>query len=100
MVDISQVRGFQWDEGNAHKSQLRHVVTQGEAEQIFLDDSLILSEDIRHSSEEARFHALGRTQDGRRLLIAFTFRDQGRLIRVISTRDMSRSERARYDKEA
>jgi hypothetical protein len=100
MVDIGGVRGFQWDAGNARKSELRHGVTQGEAEQVFLNEPLILSEDTAHSGEEARFQALGRTQDGRRLQIAFTFRNQGRLIRVISARDMSRSERERHDTEA
>ncbi len=100
MLDISRVLGFQWDDGNAHKSEQRHGVTQGEAEQMFLNDPLILLEDTVHSGDESRFHALGRTQDGRKLLIAFTFRDQGRLIRVISARDMNRSERIRYDKEA
>jgi uncharacterized protein len=41
-------------------------------------------------------HALGRTDKGRRLHIAFTLRGAGTRIRVISARDMSRKERARY----
>jgi uncharacterized DUF497 family protein len=41
--------------------------------------------------------ALGRTIDGRRLHITFTLRGDGKLIRVISARDMHRKERAHYE---
>jgi uncharacterized protein len=53
-----------------------------------------------YSLHEPRLHALGRTDEGRRLHITFTLRAEGSLIRVISARDMSRRERARYDEEA
>ena len=49
---------------------------------------------------EPRFQALGVTDQGRRLHITFTLRGGGDLIRVISARDMSRKERARYAQEA
>jgi uncharacterized protein len=53
-----------------------------------------------YSLQEPRLHALGRTDEGRRLHITFTLRAEASLIRVISARDMSRRERARYDEEA
>jgi hypothetical protein len=37
------------------------------------------------------------TIDGRRLHVTFTLRDGGKLIRVISARDMHRKERAHYE---
>lgn len=46
---------------------------------------------------EPRFHALGKTHEGRRLHITITLRDAGHLIRVISARDMHRKERAIYE---
>jgi uncharacterized DUF497 family protein len=56
--------------------------------------------DPRHSAHEARLHALGRTDEGRRLHISFTLRSDGTQIRVISARDMGRKERARYAQES
>jgi uncharacterized DUF497 family protein len=62
-------------------------------------EPLLLLPDARHSELEARFHALGRTDDGRRLRITFTLREQGRLIRIISARDMQRTERTQYGQD-
>ena len=99
-IDLAQIEGFEWDEGNARKSQDKHGVGQSESEQVFLNEPLLVVKDPRHSLREPRLHALGRTDDGRRLHVTFTLRAAGRLIRVISARDMSRRERARYDEEA
>ena len=100
MIDLSRIEGFQWDEGNGRKSIEKHDVSQGEAEQVFFNEPLLMVEDVSHSIEELRLHALGRT-DARRLLhITFTLRDGDRLIRVISARTMHRKERARYEQES
>jgi uncharacterized DUF497 family protein len=74
-------------------------VSQAEAEQVFFNEPLIVQEDFRHSAHEPRFHALGCTDDGRLLHITFTLRGSGRLVRVISARDMHRKERERYAQE-
>ena len=68
-----------------------------EAEQIFFSTPLLLLEDAVHSHSGQRFHALGRTIDGRKLHISFTLRQSDKLIRVISARDMHRKERAFYE---
>jgi uncharacterized DUF497 family protein len=98
MIDWALVTGFDWDEGNARKSAEKHSVSQGEAEQVFFNEPLLLLPDQRHSDTEQRFHALGKTQDGRLLHVTFTLRDGGKLIRVISARDMHRKERMFYGK--
>jgi hypothetical protein len=56
--------------------------------------------DPRHSVHEARLHALGQTDQSRMLHISFTLRAAATRIRVISARDMSRKERARYAQES
>lgn len=96
MLDLARVEGFDWDAGNDRKSADRHDVTQAEAEQVFFGEKLLVLADDRHSRSELRYHALGHTDDGRQLHITFTLRDEGRLIRVISARDMHRKERSRY----
>jgi uncharacterized DUF497 family protein len=99
MLDLARVEGFDWDAGNDRKSAEKHGVGQTEAEQVFFNDPLLVVEDVRHSLDEPRFHALGRTDEGRLLHLSFTLRRAGRLIRVISARDMHRKERGRYAEE-
>ena len=96
MPDLARVEGFDWDAGNSRKSADRRGVSQSEAEQVFFCAKLLVLTDPRHSLTELRYHALGCTDDGRHLQITFTLRVDGRLIRVISARDMHRKERAHY----
>lgn len=100
MLDLAAILGFEWDAGNARKSEAKHHVTQAEAEQTFFNEPLVVVADLAHSGSEERFLALGSTDVGRRLLVCFTVRGNDPLIRVISARDMNRKERRRYEQEA
>ncbi len=97
MIDWTQIAGFDWDEGNARKSADKHDVSQGESEQVFFNQPLLVVQDSKHSETEARLHALGVTDAGRMLHISFTLRSDGSLIRIISARDMHRKERRIYE---
>jgi len=97
MIDLTQITGFDWDEGNSRKSTQKHNVIQSEAEQIFFNQPLLLLDDFEHSQKEVRYHALGRTDDDRHLHITFTLRAKNTLIRVISARDMNRKEKVIYE---
>ena len=88
------VEGFQWDEGNSSKNWARHRVGQPEAEQISVNRPVVVIGDVAHSGTEARYFCFGRTDGGRLLTVVFTVR--GPLLRVISARPMSRSERRGY----
>lgn len=96
MIDFLKITGFDWDEGNARKNE-KHGVSMAEAEQVFFNAPLLLLDDVLHSSQEARLHAIGKTDDGRLLHISLTLRQQGQLIRVISARDMHWKERVIYE---
>jgi uncharacterized DUF497 family protein len=100
MIDWARVEGFEWDHGNARKSDEEHGVSQAEAEQVFFNEQLLIVEDPRHSQRETRFHALGRTDEHRLLHVTFTLRGATTWISVISARDMSRKERARFAQES
>ena len=100
MQEPGSAEGFEWDAGNALKNAGKHSVSASEAEQVFFNDPLLLLEDIVHSQQERRIHALGKTNQGRLLHITFTLRQNGKLIRVISARQMSRKERMRYEQES
>lgn len=93
-LDLAACTGFEWDSGNRLKSHMKHRVTQAEAEEIFFSAPLVVR-DSEHSGLEPRYHALGETSLGRRLLAVFTVRDER--IRIISVRDMSRRERRIYE---
>jgi hypothetical protein len=96
MLDLNKITGFDWDDGNARKNE-KHRVSVAEAEQVFFNSPLLLLEDVNHSKNEPRIHALGKTDDGRTLHITFTLRQSGLLIRVISARDMHQKERVIYE---
>jgi uncharacterized protein len=96
MISFENVVGFQWDAGNTGKN-LKHGVTDTEAEQVFFCENLLVARDERHSSSETRFHALGETFTGVRLHVTFTLRASSELIRVISARPMSRKEQSFYE---
>jgi hypothetical protein len=95
--EFKNIIGFQWDEGNADKNRIAHHVENWECEQIFFNDPLLILDDPRHSAAEKRWAAFGRTNSGRPLTVVFTKR--GKLIRVISARDMNRKERKFYEEK-
>ena len=96
-LDFTAVSGFEWDAGNSMKSE-KHGVGDAEAEQVFVNEPLVVLQDDAHSASEPRWHALGRTNDGRLLQITFTLRAAGTRVRVISARPMHRKERSVYEK--
>jgi uncharacterized protein len=96
MIEWTRIKGFDWDAGNIRKSADKHDVSQAEAEQIFLNQPLLVLDDAKHRQDEARLHVLGVSDEGRRLHISFTLREDSTLLRVISARDMSRNERKIY----
>ncbi len=64
---------------------------------MFFNLPLVVAEDSVHSTVEARYYVLGRTDAERRLFLVFTARK--RRIRVISARGMSVKERRTYDEQ-
>ncbi len=97
MTNLTDITGFDWDEGNARKNE-KHNVSMAEAEQVFFNAPLLVLEDSKHSNQEPRFHALGKSDENRQLHITFTLRQSGEKIRIISARDMHKKERVIYEK--
>jgi uncharacterized DUF497 family protein len=97
MINLDQIAGFDWDDGNSRKNADKHDVSQAEAESVFFNDPLIVAEDTKHGEREQRLNALGKTAQNRLLHITFTLRQNGTLVRVISARDMHRKEKKAYE---
>ena len=92
------VAGFEWDRGNRDKCR-KHGVALTTIASLFRRP-LGVFPDPAHSDVEERFKAIGRTDDGRAVLIVFTLRerDGARVIRPISARYMHRKEVVWYEK--
>ena len=95
MISLNEITGFDWDAGNQRKSQDKHGISQNEAEQVFFNMPLLLLDDVKHSQNEPRFHAYGKTDNAKLLHITFTIRNKK--IRVISARKMHKKEQAYYE---
>ena len=93
------VNGFTWDEGNLEKYQ-KHGVSVAEIESLFQRPIAILP-DPAHSGSETRFKAIGKSDQGRSILIVFTLRrrQDETLIRPISARYMHKKEVDYYEEE-
>jgi uncharacterized DUF497 family protein len=94
---LNNCEGFEWDKVNSEKNWIRHRVTQGECEQVFFNEPIIVSNDEKHSQTESRWFLLGRTDSEKLLFIVFTVRKK--MIRVISARDMNKKERKNYNEQ-
>ena len=94
---LQTIIDFEWDEANRYKNLIKHDVACEEAEQIFNNKPLIIIDDTEHSAHEQRFHAFGRSNDDRKLLICFVVRKTK--LRIISARPMSKRERTFYERE-
>ncbi len=98
MIDLSKLSGFEWDKGNLDKSYKKHGITPNEAEEVFLDEEILLLEDDRHSQVEERFKAIGKVIKGEILLIVFTVRKTN--IRIVSARKANQKERRLYEQKS
>jgi uncharacterized protein len=95
-----RVSGFDWDHGNRTKCQ-KHGVSVAEIEALFARGPRV-APDLKHSADEDRLIAVGRTSTGRPLFVAFTIRarDKRRLIRPVTARYMHAKEIEAYEKES
>jgi uncharacterized DUF497 family protein len=86
---------FEWDEDKAASNLAKHGVSFSEAATVFGDPLSDTFDDPDHSAEERRFIIIGTSQRGRMLIVSHT--DDGEVVRIISAREPTRSEREFYE---
>ncbi|HEY0079888.1 MAG TPA: BrnT family toxin [Pyrinomonadaceae bacterium] len=86
---------FEWDEGKAEANLAKHGVSFEEAKTVFDDPLYVDFYDPDHSSEENRYIIIGESRQGRLLLVSYT--ERGEATRLISAREVTRSEREAYE---
>lgn len=90
---------FEWDETKARQNLRKHRVGFDEAKTVFNDALLVSFPDEHHSEDEQRLISVGASNDNRILLVVHTEieTDAAVLIRIISARKATASERKVYE---
>ena len=86
---------FEWDKNKAEKNLGKHRISFDEAKTIFDDPLYVDFYDVDHSAEEERYLIVGRSNRERLLIVSYTEREDS--IRIISAREVTRSEREVYE---
>jgi uncharacterized DUF497 family protein len=89
-------QGFTWDPTKAESNIRDHGVSFEEASTVFDDPLARTSPDDEHSSNEARFVTMGRSDAGTLLVVCHC--DRKDRIRIISARFPEPRERRDYEK--
>ena len=89
---------FAWDEGKAATNRQKHGVSFEEAVTVFADPLARIYDDPGHSTKELRFLLVGHSMLGRLLLVVHA--ERGDIIRIISARKPTPSERRDYKTNA
>lgn len=86
---------FERDRKKARANRAKHHVSCEEAATIFSDPLSSTVPDPLHPGQESRFLTIGRSHQGRTLVVLHT--DRGERIRLISARVASRGENKQYE---
>ena len=89
---------FEWNDAKNAESKRRHRVSFEEAQTVFYDERALLIEDEDENEDnEERFLLLGLSATLRVLVVCHCYRATGQVIRLISARKASRTERRDYE---
>lgn len=86
---------FEWHSPKAKSNLQKHGVSFEEASTVFDDPLVDIQPDFTHSIEEARFTAVGRSSEGRLLVVIFTEKTDA--MRIITAREPTSKERRHYE---
>jgi len=87
---------FSWDVRKDRENQRKHGVSFDEASTAFADENARLKHDPDHSRGEERFILLGFSGRLRLLVVSHVYRQDEKVIRIISARKATRKERKQY----
>jgi uncharacterized protein len=86
---------FEWNESKAERNLSKHGISFEEAKTVFDDPLYVDFYDPDHSDEEERYLIVGESNRGRLLIVSYT--ERGNSIRLISAREVTRTEREAYE---
>ncbi|MBE9200383.1 MULTISPECIES: BrnT family toxin [unclassified Nodularia (in: cyanobacteria)] len=86
---------FEWNKNKAASNLSKHGVSFEEAKTVFDDPLYIDFYDPDHSEDEQRYLIVGESKQRRLLIVSYT--ERGNSIRLISAREVTRTEREAYE---
>ncbi len=92
-----KITGFVWFDDIIEKLESKHNVQQDEVREMFANRPHFRRVEKGHRPGEDVYSAGGQTDAGRYLIVFFVFKRDRRAL-ILSARDMTRSERSRYER--
>lgn len=86
---------FEWNDDKATSNLSKHGVSFEEAKTVFDDPLYVDFYDPDHSEDEERYLLVGHSSQERLLIVSYT--ERGNSIRLISAREVTRTEREAYE---
>jgi len=86
-----------WDSNKNILNIKKHKISFDEAQTVFYDATTMIAKDPDHSDSEDRFIAIGHSFFNRLLLVIHCYKDDDKVIRIISARKTTRSERKQFE---
>jgi uncharacterized DUF497 family protein len=87
--------GYEWDDDKAKLNAEKHGVSFEDAATVFGDPLYVEFYDPDHSTDENRYLIVGRSTEGRLLIVSYTERENS--VRLISARELTPAERRAYE---
>ncbi len=89
---------FEWDERKNQTNIKKHGISFDEAKSVFYDDEALVRDDPDHSDNEERFVILGMSNQANLLVVCHCYRVSETVIRIISARKATKTEKNYYIK--
>lgn len=93
-----KISGIIWLPAIVEKLIVKHRVTRDEVREVLRNSAHFRFVEKGHRQGENVYSALGQTDAGRYLILFFVRKKTGRAL-IVSARDMTASERRRYEKK-
>ena len=87
---------FEWDEAKNRENRRKHGISFEEAATVFVDENARIIGDPDHSEDEERFILMGLSHNLNVLVVCHCYRQQDRIIRIISARCADKGEKRDY----
>lgn len=87
---------FDWDKRKEKTNYTKHGIHFSEAASVFYDENAREYFDPEHSENEDRFLMLGMSRNLRVLVVSYCYRQNDRIIRIISSRKADNLETKDY----
>lgn len=88
---------FDWDERKNESNRTKHGIWFEEAQSVFNDSHGRSFLDPEHSESEDRFILLGISATARTLVVVHCYRESDSVVRIISARKATKTERRFYE---